>query len=303
MNKTCLVIAGPTAVGKTNLSIQIAQALSTEIISADSRQCFRELNIGVAKPSAEELQKVPHHFINNLSIFDDYSAADYEKYALDKLTELFESKDIVVVAGGTGLYLRALTDGLDDIPETPADIRKEVLDLFANEGLKGLQAAIAVFDKDTEQHQSIHNPQRLMRALEVYKATGKPISFYQKKQPKHRPFKIVKIFLNLSRGVLYSNINHRVEQMMEAGLLEEATVLYPNRNLNALQTVGYKEIFQYLDGDISLLKATDLIKQHTRNYAKRQITWFKSEPGMRVCNADIASLKRLLKELLPQKFT
>ncbi len=302
MNKTCLVIAGPTAVGKTNLSIQIAKALDTEIISADSRQCFRELNIGVAKPSPEELESVTHHFINTLSIFDNYSAADYEKYALDKLSNLFENKDVVIVTGGTGLYLRALTDGLDDIPETAPEIRKEVLDLFEKEGLKGLQSAIAIFDKETENHQNIHNPQRLMRALEVYKATGHPLSFYQKKQPKQRPFNIVKIFLNLSRGVLYSNINHRVDFMMEQGLLAEATALYPNRNLNALQTVGYKEIFQYLDGDISLLKATELIKQHTRNYAKRQITWFKSEPGMQLCNADSNSLNNLLKRLIPKNF-
>lgn len=302
MNKTCLIIAGPTAVGKTNLSIQIAQTLGTEIISADSRQCFRELNIGVAKPTDEELENVPHHFINNLSIKDDFSAANYEKYALDKLTALFENNEVVVVTGGTGLYLRALTDGLDDIPETEIEIKKEVLALFEAEGLKGLQTAIAEFDTDTAQHQNIHNPQRLMRALEVYKSTGNPISFYQKKQPKQRPFNIVKVFLNLSRGELYSNINNRVDAMFENGLLAEATALYPYKNLNALQTVGYKEIFQFLDGDINLKKATELIKQHTRNYAKRQVTWFKSEPGMHVCNADINSLKKLLKELLPKNY-
>ena len=300
MNKTCLVIAGPTAVGKTNLSIQIAQALGTEIISADSRQCFRELNIGVAKPSPEELQKVPHHFINNLTIFDDFSAANYEAYALNKLDEIFKEKDIVVVTGGTGLYLRALTDGLDDIPEATPEIKKEVLDLFAAEGLKGLQSAIAKFDEQTEQHQNIHNPQRLMRALEVYKTTGKPISFFQKKKPKERPFKIVKVFLNLSRGELYSRINQRVETMLQQGLLQEATELYRHRNLNSLQTVGYKEMFQYLDGDISISKAAELIKQHTRNYAKRQVTWFKGEPGMHACNADKESLKKLLNKLLPQ---
>jgi tRNA dimethylallyltransferase len=299
MNKTCLVIAGPTAVGKTNLSIQIAKAVGTEIISADSRQCFRELNIGVAKPSAEELHSVPHHFINNLTIFDDFSAADYETYALNKLSELFVEKDIVVVTGGTGLYLRALTDGLDDIPEPTPQIRKEVLDLYASEGLKGLQSAIAIFDEQTEHHQNIHNPQRLMRALEVYKTTGKPISFFQKKAPKKRPFDIVKVFLNLSRGELYSKINQRVDVMLKEGLLEEAKELYRHKNLNSLQTVGYKEMFQYLDGDISISKAAELVKQHSRNYAKRQITWFKSEPGMHACNADIASLKKLLNKLLP----
>lgn len=300
MNKTCLVIAGPTAVGKTRLSIQIAKALNTEIISADSRQCFRELNIAVAKPSAEELQTVPHHFINNLTIFDEFSAADYEAYALNKLTQLFETKDIVVVTGGTGLYLRALTEGLDDIPEPTPEIRKEVLELYEAEGLKGLQTAIAVFDNETSRHQNIHNPQRLMRALEVYKTTGKPISFYQKKKPKERPFDIVKVFLNLSRGELYSKINQRVDLMLQEGLLLEATELYRHRKLNSLQTVGYKEIFEYLDGTISISKAAELIKQHTRNYAKRQITWFKGEPGMHACNADMDSLKKLLKELLPE---
>jgi tRNA dimethylallyltransferase len=279
-NKTCIVIAGPTAVGKTSLAISLAKHFSTEIISADSRQCFKELNIGVAKPSKEELLSVPHHFINHLSITEEFSVADYEVYSLNKLKELFNSKDVVIVCGGTGLYLKALTTGLDKIPAVPDSIRLVIRNRAKLEGIEWAQQILAKEDPVFAATESYHNTNRVLRALEVFDATGKPISHFQNSITTKRDFDIVQICLDLPREQLYERINKRVDVMIKDGLVEEANSLLKYRNLNALNTVGYKELFSYLDKEISLETAVGLIKQHTRQYAKRQKTWFSKVDDM-----------------------
>jgi tRNA dimethylallyltransferase len=275
--KTCIIILGPTAVGKTALAIQVAQHFQTAIISADSRQCYRELNIGVAKPSPAELSAARHYFINSHSIQDDVNAAMFEQLALGWAGEIFSEKDVAVMVGGTGLYIRAFCEGLDDIPAVPAAIRDTILSGFTEHGLEWLQERVKEEDPHFFEAGEMQNPQRLMRALEVKRGTGESILSFRLSQPGQRPFNIIKIGLDLPREQLYRQINHRVEQMMEQGLLDEAASLYPFRHLNALQTVGYTELFEHIDGSIPLPQAVDLIAQHTRNYAKRQLTWFRRD--------------------------
>lgn len=274
-NKHCIIIAGPTAAGKTAEAIRVAKSLQTEIISADSRQCYRELNIGVARPSAAELDEVKHHFIANHSITENITAASFEKEALGYLNEIFSKSDHAVVCGGTGLYIKALAEGLDDIPEITETIREEVANLFSKEGTEGIRKRLLALDPEHVTHIDIQNTNRMMRALEVQLQTGKPIRSFQSGKPKKRNFSIEYRILELPREVLYERINFRVDNMVEAGLEEEARGLLPFRDLPALQTVGYKEMFAYFDGAYTKEVAIEKIKQHTRNYAKRQMTWFR----------------------------
>lgn len=275
--KTIFIIAGPTAVGKTALSIQLAQHFKTSIISADSRQCYRELTIGVAKPSAAELQAVKHYFINSHSIHDNVNAAMFEQLALEWSKEIFDKHDVAVMAGGTGLYIRAFCEGLDDIPAVSPDVRKAILQSFNEHGLPWLQEKIKTADPLFFESGEMQNPQRMMRALEVKISTGRSILSFRSAETTPRPFNVVKIGLEIPRQQLYERINQRVQLMMNEGLLEEAIALFPHRQLNALQTVGYTELFEHLQGKTSLEKATELIMHHTRNYAKRQLTWFKKD--------------------------
>ena len=278
--KTVVVLAGPTAVGKTTAAIQLAQHLDTHIISADSRQCFRELNIGVARPSTEELAAVPHHFIASHSIHEKVTAAVFEQYALEKLEQLFREKDVVVMAGGTGLYLKAFTEGMDGIPEVPEAIHDAVTLQYEKEGIGWLQQQLMENDPLYFQKGETKNPQRMMRALEVWRATGRSIASFQKGTKKQRPFRILKFGLSIPREQLHRNIESRVNRMIATGLVEEAGSLLPYRNWNALQTVGYKEVFDYLGGVISLDVAISAIKTNTRRYAKRQMTWFRKDADM-----------------------
>lgn len=269
---------GPTASGKTALSTALAKLFSTEILSADSRQCYQELSIGVARPTSSELASVPHHFIASHSIHDQVNVAVYERYALAVAEKIFASHDDLVVCGGTGLYIHAFCNGIDDMPEIPDTVKALVLQKWETEGIQGIQQWIQQIDplfwKKTLEQQ---NRVRLMRALEMKLATGKSLMDFQKEQEVVRPFQIKKIFIDWPREVLYERINQRVDQMIEQGLLDEVKHVFPFRSLKALQTVGYQELFDHLEGKCSLEFAVDKIKQHTRNYAKRQITWFKKE--------------------------
>lgn len=276
-NKYCIIIVGPTAVGKTALAIQVAKHFSTQIISADSRQCFKELNIGVAKPSTEELQLVKHHFISSHSIHEDVNAAVFEQYALEKIEAIFKENDVAVMVGGTGLYVKAFCEGMDEVPAIDASVRQMIIDKYNTYGIEWLTEQIKQNDKDFFVSGEMQNPQRMMRALEVKLSTGKSIFSFQKQTKKQRPFKIIKIGLELPREELIERINHRADIMMKDGLLDEVRALQPYKKMNALQTVGYKEIFDYLDGTSTFDGAVEAIKINTRQYAKRQMTWFKKD--------------------------
>jgi tRNA dimethylallyltransferase len=273
--KTCIIVSGPTAVGKTSYGIELALKYNTQIISADSRQCFKELNIGVAKPSREQLEKVKHYFINSHSIHEDVNSKIFEDYALKRVNEIFENNDIAIMVGGTGLYIKAFSEGLDEIPAIDENIRKEINELYNSHGLPWLKHEIEMKDNLFFLHGEMQNPQRMLRAIEVKLSTGKSILDFQTRKKVKRDFAIKNIVLELSREQLYTNINNRVDQMMEAGLLQEAEKLFQYRHLNALQTVGYKELFDYMEGKTSLPEAIEEIKKNTRHYAKRQVTWFK----------------------------
>ncbi|WP_134090774.1 tRNA (adenosine(37)-N6)-dimethylallyltransferase MiaA [Olivibacter sp. XZL3] len=277
--KTLITIVGPTAVGKTALAIEIAKTFNTAIISADSRQFYREMAIGTAKPSKEELDAAPHFFIDSLSVLDDYSAGDFEKDALATLNQLFRNNDCVVMAGGSGLFVNAVCEGLDELPRPLPGVRERLNESFKENGLPFLQEELKRKDPVYYEEVDIHNPQRIIRALEVYESTGKPFSSFRKDRSNPRPFRILKIGLNTERSLLYNRINRRVDNMMEEGLLEEVKTLLPYRERPPLLTVGYAELFDYLDGKYSLADAIDKIKQHTRQFAKRQITWFKKDPN------------------------
>jgi tRNA dimethylallyltransferase len=280
MKPVVIIIAGPTAVGKTALAIQLAQHFGTDIISADSRQCFRELNIGVAKPSADELQQAHHYFINSHSIQEEVNAASFEQYALEAAAAVFSNHPVAVMVGGTGLYIKAFCEGLDAIPQVPDAIREEVILGYEQKGLAWLQQELQEKDPVFWTQAEQQNPQRLMRALEVFYATGQSIETFRTSRKTERPFSVIKIGLELERKALYHRINTRVDVMMEAGLLEEARALLPYRHLNALQTVGYKELFAHFDGLCTLEEAVAQLQQNTRHYAKRQLTWFKRDPAM-----------------------
>ena len=307
---TVIVIVGPTAVGKTAAAIRLAQQLHTDIISADSRQCFTELNIGVAKPSPEELQAVPHYFINSHSIHQEVNAALFEELALGWTKEIFQKQQsaarhqpaipddptvqhqraipggpTAIMVGGTGLYIRAFTEGLDDIPATRPGIREQILAQYELAGLDWLQQEVKSADPAFFEAGEIHNPQRLMRALEVKWSTGLSILSFRNRHPKQRPFRIERIGLQLPKEQLYQRIHDRVDQMMAQGLLEEVKGLLPDKEENALQTVGYRELFDYLDGKSSLPVAIEKIKTNTRHYAKRQMTWFRKDPSIQWVDA------------------
>jgi tRNA dimethylallyltransferase len=278
--KTCVIIAGPTAVGKTAVAIEVARHFNTAIISADSRQCFKEMTIGVAKPSADELQQAQHYFINSHSIHDDVNAAVFEQYALQAADEIFKRSDIAVVTGGTGLYIKAFCEGLDDMPPVSMNIRQQITAQYEQQGLSWLQQQVQQQDPLYYETGEIQNPQRLIRALEVKQATGVSIRTYQQGKKAVRPFRIIKMGLELPRPELQARINARVDKMMEQGLLQEVKELIPFKHLNALQTVGYAELFEYLDGTLSLQQAIDHIKTNTRHYAKRQMTWFRKDASI-----------------------
>jgi tRNA dimethylallyltransferase len=279
--KKVIIIAGPTAVGKTAVAIALARHFNTCIISADSRQCFREMRIGVARPSDEDLRQAPHFFIADRSIHEDVTAADFEKYALETVARLFRQQDTVIMAGGTGLYLKAFCEGLDSIPAIGNTTRHSIQSNYERAGINWLQQELKAKDPAFASSGEMQNPQRMMRALEVMEETGHSILHFQKGKTTPRDFTIQKIGLELPRPELIDRINHRVGNMMNEGLLDEVQKLLPYKELNALQTVGYKELFEYLDNSITLEKAVDLIRQHTRQYAKRQMTWFRKDPEIK----------------------
>ncbi|HVY76620.1 MAG TPA: tRNA (adenosine(37)-N6)-dimethylallyltransferase MiaA [Puia sp.] len=280
LRKKVIIIAGPTAAGKTALAIDLALHLNTTIISADSRQCFRELNIGVAKPTPEELQRVKHEFINSHSIHDEVNAARFEELSLNWAEDIFKTHDVVVVVGGTGLYIKAFCEGLDAVPPADEQLRIEIKEQYEQYGISWLQEQIRQRDPEFHLAGETRNPQRMMRALEVKESTGRSILSFHGEAMKTRPFQILYFGLQLTRAVLNERINERVDTMMQKGLLEEVKSLVPFRNLNALQTVGYTELFEHLAGNIGLDEAVARIKQNTRHYAKRQMTWFKKNPAM-----------------------
>ncbi|HEY9364858.1 MAG TPA: tRNA (adenosine(37)-N6)-dimethylallyltransferase MiaA [Chitinophagaceae bacterium] len=272
-----IIIAGPTAVGKTAAAIEVAKHFHTAIISADSRQCYKEMNIGVARPTSDELKAVPHYFIATHSIHDDVNASLFEKYALQKVNDLFKDHDVVVMVGGTGLYIKAFCEGLDEIPAVPEEIRKNIIAGYQHNGLAWLQSQVQQKDPAYYKTGEIQNPQRLMRALEVFEATGKSITTFQKKEKTARDFRIIKIGLQIPKEELHQRINGRVDKMIADGLVDEVKNLYPFKSLVALQTVGYKEIIDFIDKKISLEEAIELVKINTRRYAKRQLTWFRKD--------------------------
>ena len=275
--KTLVVIVGPTAVGKTSFSIALAKKLYTEIISADSRQIFREMNIGTAKPSVEELAAVPHHFINTHSITEEYDAARFGDEALGVVEGIFQRHDHAILCGGSGLYVKAVCEGFDDIPDVPENIREELMDQYEQHGIEWLQKKMAELDPDLLPRLDKQNPHRLIRALEIKIGTGRSIADFQKKEKRQHDFSIVKIGLELDRETLYKRIDDRMDAMIAAGLFEEAHTLYPFKSHNALQTVGYQEIFDFMDGKCDYNEAVRLLKRNSRRYAKRQLTWFKRD--------------------------
>ena len=274
-NKKYLIsIVGPTAIGKTALAIELAKYYQTVILSADSRQFYKEISIGTAKPSIEELNEVQHYFINNKSVSETYSAGDFERDALKLLSELFKEKDIVILVGGSGLYIKALWEGLDEMPPLNEELRKAIINDYETKGIGYLQNKLQALNPEKYEKIDAQNPQRLMRAIEIEEQN---ITFKSTQIKAPRFFETIKICLNTDREILYDRINKRVDTMIENGLLKECEQLIEFRNNYALITVGYSEIFSFFDGEISLKKAIELIKQHSRNYAKRQVTWFKRE--------------------------
>jgi tRNA dimethylallyltransferase len=279
MQKTVIIIAGPTASGKTALSVQLAQLFNTAVISADSRQCYREISIGTAKPSPEELAAVPHYFIDSHSIREEVNAGIYEKLALGYTTEIFKNNNVAIMCGGTGLYIRAFAEGIDDMPAIAPGIRTHLNEQFALHGLSWLQQQLQERDPAFYATAETQNPQRLIRALEVLDATGQSITTFRSATRSCRDFNIIKIGITPPKEILHQRIHQRVDNMVHAGLVEEVRSVTPYREHNALRTVGYQEIFSFLDGHISLDQAIDDIKTHTRQYAKRQLTWFRKDPA------------------------
>lgn len=278
MRNICISIVGPTAIGKSAIALQLAKHFSAPIISADSRQCFIELNIGVAKPSPLELKEVEHFFINAHHIWDEVTAASFEKDALKFCEKSFQNSNVVIMAGGSGLYVKSFLQGMDEIAPVNESIRNEITAGFETGGLPWVQEKLKIEDPSFFANGEIHNPHRCMRALEVVRQTGKSILSLQIGLKRERPFDVLKIGLELPREQLYKRINNRVDEMIAAGLEKEVRNLIPYRNSNALQTVGYSELFHFFDNEISLSQAVELIKKNTRHYAKRQLTWFKKDP-------------------------
>jgi tRNA dimethylallyltransferase len=277
MEKTLLVLGGPTASGKTACGIRVARYFGTEIISADSRQIYRETSIGTAVPSKEELEAVPHHFIQCISLKDSYNASMYEQQVLEKLEDLFSTYDLVVMVGGSGLYIEAVCGGIDDLPSADPHLREQLHQRFQREGLKSLAEELRERDPRSYARVDLKNHMRVLKALEVTLQTGRPYSSFLSATAKQRPFRILKAALNLEREELYRRINERVDHMMESGLPEEVSRLREYREYTAMKTVGYREMFRYLDGELAREEAVDLIKRNTRKFARKQITWFRKE--------------------------
>ncbi len=295
--KLLIVIAGPTAVGKTSMAIEVASHFESEIISSDSRQIYKEMTIGTAKPSKEELARIPHHFIGSVSIFEPYNTGMYERDALRKISELHDKHDIVIVSGGTGLYIKAILEGLDSFPEVPAKILEKWVQHFREHGLSFLQESLQELDPDYYAIVDRANHRRLIRALTVTDASGTPYSNFLSRAPEPRPFLAHCFTLVRNRETLYAHINERVDMMLEKGLMEEVERLFPHRHLRALKTVGYQEFFKYLEGNITYDEAVRQVKAHTRQYAKRQMTWFRNQGTYMSWDADdISGLIRHLSE-------
>ncbi len=280
MQRYLIVLMGPTAIGKTAMSIALARALHTEILSADSRQFYKETRIGTAVPSQEELQQAPHHFIQHHSIHDPYDVGDYEKDALAKLDEIFNTQSLALLVGGSGLYVKAVCEGLDNFPQVDPHTRQALNQRLAIHGIASLQQQLKALDPNYAQAVDLDNPRRLIRALEVCLTSGKPYSHFLNQPKATRQFTPIKIGLTAPREVIYQRIETRIDQMLNNGLLEEAKKLYPFRQLNALNTIGYKELFRYLDKECSFDTAVAEIKKNTRRFAKRQLTWFKKEKSI-----------------------
>jgi tRNA dimethylallyltransferase len=297
--KTLITIVGPTAIGKTSLSILIASYFKTEIISCDSRQFYKEMTIGTAVPEKEELAEVPHHFIQNRSVFEDYNVGAFERDALNVLDTLFKKHNIVVMVGGSGLYVKAVIEGLDDFPKIDSTIRLELNNIYKNEGIIPLQQQLKKLDIETYNTISLDNPQRVIRALEICIGTNLPYSSFKGKGKRKRDFVSIIVGLNGDRQKIYDRINYRVDLMMEKGLLDEAKKLHPQKSLNALQTVGYKELFLFFDGKITKEYAVEEIKKNTRRFAKRQLTWFKKNTNIMWFDfeTDLSNLIKKLKKI------
>lgn len=278
--KTIIIVTGPTASGKTDLAMELARYFQTSIISADSRQCYRELNAGVAKPSPEQLSEIQHVFINSHSITEDVNAAIFESMAVEFCNEVFATRDVIIMCGGTGLYIKAFCEGLDEIPVVEEGIRKDIQSSYLENGLDWLKESIRLSDPVFYASGEMKNPQRMMRALEVVRSTGQSIITFRNRQKKQRPFRILEFGIRLPRKELYGRIDDRVDKMMDQGLMDEVISLLPYQHLNALQTVGYTELFEYLRGKLSLPDSISMIKQNTRHYAKRQITWMNKNAGL-----------------------
>ncbi len=278
MSKTLIILLGPTGVGKTDLSIDIASYFQTEIISCDSRQIYREMNIGTAVPDAKTLKAIPHHFIRSHSIHDYYNASKFETEVLERLEQLFRQRDIVIMTGGSMLYIDALCKGLDDLPNVDQHLRQSLMKRMETEGIANLLNELRELDPDYYKVVDLKNPKRILHALEICLMTGRPFSSFRTNPSRKRPFNIIKIGLNCDRTVLYNRINQRVDKMFEEGLEEEVINLYPLRKLNSLNTVGYREIFDHLDGTITLDEAREKIKANSRKYARKQLTWFRRDP-------------------------
>jgi len=277
LNRHLIIIAGPTAVGKTALSIQLAKHYRCPVISADSRQFYKEMSIGTAKPSSEEMDGIAHYFINNKSIDDVYNIGEYEKEAIQLIEKLFLEHDTLILVGGSGLYINAILNGLDEFEEIPTDIRDDLIKQYTEKGISFLQEELKQRDFKYYEEVDTNNPQRMMRALEVCIFKGKPFSDFRTEVKKTRSFNSIPILINTSRAILYDRINKRVDEMINAGLVDEVKLLQHKKQLNALNTVGYKELLSYLENEISLQEAINLIKQNSRRYAKRQLTWFNNQ--------------------------
>lgn len=298
-----IVIAGPTAVGKTAVSIEVAEYFGCSIISADSRQFYRDLKIGTAAPDALQLSRVKHHFVGQLSLDERYDVSKYETEVLALLSDLFSENPVVVLTGGSGLYIQAVCEGLDNLPDSDPEIRAELRLKYEEEGIAVLRSMLQKLDPEYYAKVDLANPNRLLRALEVCLSTGKPFTSFRTDQKTERPFNILKIGLDLPRNELHQRINARVEQMMADGLETEARNYYSFRDLNALNTVGYKELFEYFDGNCTLSEAVEKIKTNTRRYARRQLTWFRRDKAMLWCRPDEAfgTIQQLYKSLLPEE--
>jgi tRNA dimethylallyltransferase len=284
--KLTVFIVGPTAVGKTDVAIEVAGSLSTEIISADSRQVYRELSIGTAVPTPAQLGRVKHHLLQHRSVTEYYSAAIYEEESLLLLNRLFENHNTVVLTGGSGLYIQAICEGIDDIPRVDVEIRKTLIERLEKEGLESLRFELRKLDPVSYERIDLKNPKRILKALEVSLSSGKPYSGFLTREKKKRDFRVIKIGLRLDRDVLYERINRRVDEMMEKGLLDEVRKNIKYRDRNALNTVGYKELFDYMDGKHSFEEAVRLIKRNSRHYARRQISWFNRDPEIKWYNPE-----------------